>query len=366
MKPVRVQPIVKSECILIDGMTLAMPRDGSCRYHKSEIADMMLTFGRKYVIEAIAGAKCYQSEQRLRKIFPVGKDILDCDTAYSILGNYSEGSSKWFERARLISNTDGGPSLEEILNKFNVDGDNIISDFREGLNSRNSFDDAEQYNDKIPNRVSPETVVDRAIVIAPKPRYACDISMSADAGHHVNIVAATTNADHISRDSAEHTMNIVTATTNADHIISHTDAEHAMNIVAATTNADHISRDSAEHTMNIVAATTNADHMSPFNFNAEHTINIVTTKNANHSHTHSNAEHHMNIIAATNADHMSPFNFNAEHLINIITAANSNQILPSNAEHHMIIVTAANSDHAYPNYKESMSVTEQDDPVQRK
>ena len=75
LKPVRAQPIVKSECLLIDGITLALPRDGSCQYHKSEIADMMLTFGRKYVIDAIAGANCYHSEQRLRKLFPAGKDI---------------------------------------------------------------------------------------------------------------------------------------------------------------------------------------------------------------------------------------------------------------------------------------------------
>ena len=305
---------------------------------------MMLTFGRKYVIDAIAGANCYHSEQRLRKLFPAGKNILDRDTAYSILGNYSKGSSKWFERARLISNTDGGPPLEEILNEFNVDEDNIICDFREGLNSRSSFDDVE-YNDNIPNRVSPETVVDRAIVIAPKPRYACvgvtESSINADAENTMNIVAATTtNADHISRDNVERNMNIV---------------------AAATTNADHISRDNAERTMNIVA-----------------------DASSNHSLTLADANHCMNIVAAaTYASHIYPsIAANASHIYHSI-AANASKMYPSSdANQHMNIVAAAattNASHIYPSTdanhrmsapqpidEDSMSVTDQDDPVHRK
>lgn len=60
-----VQPIVKSECHYINGMKLPAPRDGSSRYHRSEIANMMLDYGRKYVINAIADTKCYQMDMRL-------------------------------------------------------------------------------------------------------------------------------------------------------------------------------------------------------------------------------------------------------------------------------------------------------------
>lgn len=113
---VQVHPILKSECRLIDGIELPLPRGRN--YTTAEIADFMLDYGRSFVMDATADAGCYQKRNTLHRLFPRSQPIIDHDKAHSILEYYPIGSSEWYDHARVISNTNGGPSLDAILDKF--------------------------------------------------------------------------------------------------------------------------------------------------------------------------------------------------------------------------------------------------------
>ena len=73
---------------------------------KEEIADFIIDFGRPYVLNAIAEAKCYQSARTLCRLFPKQqelKEIYDEETVRRILDLYPAESKERVERARMIS-----------------------------------------------------------------------------------------------------------------------------------------------------------------------------------------------------------------------------------------------------------------------
>lgn len=84
---------------------LPLPRNGKI-YEYEEIADFIIDYGRRYVINAIADARCYQSQPALQSLFPqcIGmKNIYNDEATFRrILGLYQNGSVEQTERARLM------------------------------------------------------------------------------------------------------------------------------------------------------------------------------------------------------------------------------------------------------------------------
>ena len=72
---------------------------------KEEIADFIIDFGRPYVLNAIAEAKCYQSARTLSRLFPKQqglKEIYDEETVRRIFTPpKARNASRWLGKSFL-------------------------------------------------------------------------------------------------------------------------------------------------------------------------------------------------------------------------------------------------------------------------